>query len=84
MQPMQEIYRGRDGVIRFKPNKIIQWLFDNGHLDMNKIQTIDFIDEDRVQLVQQLGYSVSGFGNLSYVPEELASWCDYLADRLPL
>ncbi len=41
----------KDGVARFKSNAIVRALLDTGKLDMNDI----------------VGYSLSGFGDLSYV-----------------
>lgn len=68
---MQPIERDHRGVIRFRPNKIVEWLFRTGALDLNIVATMDFPREDHVQLAQLIGYSVSGFGDLSYVqPEE--------------
>jgi len=82
MHPMQEIHRADDGVIRFRKNAIICYLFDAGLLDLNKIATMGFSAEDQCQIAQQLGYSVSGFGDLDYVPAEMVAWCDYLAEQV--
>lgn len=81
--PDQPIYR--DGspdkplgrTWRFKPNAIVEKLLAvasaNGY-DLNKI-TIDvhtgkFAAEDLMQLDQLIGYSVFGYGELSYVTDE--------------
>lgn len=58
------------GVIRFKLNAIVQWLLDNGGKDLNDIARQDFTDADRTQFAQLIGYSVSGWGDLSYVSDE--------------
>lgn len=63
--PMQKI---KDG--RFVKNDIVEYLLDNGGIDLNKIACMDFSDEDRQQFAQLIGYSVSGYGSLSYVSEE--------------
>jgi hypothetical protein len=68
--PVQPIYVEVNGVTRFKPNKIIQFLFNSGRLDLNEIVCMEFPREDHVQLAQLLGYSVYGFGYLSYVDDE--------------
>jgi hypothetical protein len=57
----------KNDVLRFKSNKIIDWLFNNGHIDLNVILMMDFPIEDHRQLAQLLGYSISGYGDLSYV-----------------
>jgi hypothetical protein len=58
------------GVVRFKPNKIVQHLLDNGGIDLNKIAILQFPKEDEIQFAQLIGYSLSGFGDLSYVDDE--------------
>lgn len=69
MQPVEWVNK----VIRFKENKIIDHLFRTGKIDLNELAGIPFPPEDRMQLAQLLGYSVSGYGDLSYVtPENLA------------
>ena len=80
--PMQPIEFTKDGVIRFKQNRIIQWLFESGKLDLNQIAIMPFSDEDRIQLAQLLGYSVDGFGDLSYVDRKTIERADFIADRL--
>ena len=68
MRPLQPI---KDG--RFEPNKIVQHLLDHGGIDLNALAVLDFSQEDREQFAQLIGYSVSGFGSLSYVREETYS-----------
>lgn len=65
--PMQPIQKDKHGRYRFKENKIISFLA-NGKL--NDISGMDFTDEDREQLAQLIGYSLSGFAELSYVSDE--------------
>jgi hypothetical protein len=57
-------------VIRFKRNTIIDYLFKSGKMDLNQLACMPFDDEDRMQLAQLLGYSVSGYGELSYVTDK--------------
>lgn len=63
------------GVLRFKENAIVSWLHDmcGSHkiADMNSIALLPFSREDRVQFAQLIGYSVSGFGELSYVSDKV-------------
>jgi hypothetical protein len=71
--PMQPVYRDENDVVKFKPNKIIEYLFDIGALDLNRIAAMEFPAEDRMQLSQILGYSVSGYSDLSYVTNKSAN-----------
>ena len=71
--PVQPLYKTDSGVVRFKPNTIIDYLFNSGALDLNKIAAMPFTQDDREQLAQLLGYSLSGFGTLSYVTDETYS-----------
>jgi hypothetical protein len=68
IQPLSSV----SGVIRFKENAIVKFLLDNGPNDMNTLARMSFSIEDRVQFAQLIGYSLSGFGELSYVPD--ADW----------
>jgi len=85
--PMQPIYIDEHGTARFKPNKIIEWLFGQGLLDLNKIAIAaqdkpGFSKGDRMQLAQLLGYSVSGFGDLSYADKKVVKEADKQVDIL--
>ena len=77
-QPLEIV----DGIVRFKPNKIIDYLFAQGLLDLNKIAHMPFPDEDRTQLVQLLGYSVCGFCDLSFPSDEVKDKVWNNADKL--
>jgi hypothetical protein len=84
--PMQPIYRDDQGIIRFQPNKIIGWLFDQKLLDLNKVAAMaangKFSADDQMQIAQQLGYSVSSFGDLSYVTDEMLHRADMAAGEV--
>ena len=62
-----------DGKIRFKENKIVRDLLDfvtkNG-FGLNQIAMKDYSIDDREQLHQLIGYSLSGFGELSSTTDE--------------
>lgn len=62
-QPVVEV----NGIERFLSNKIIEFLYDQGKIDLNQLALTDFPDEDWSQLAQLLGYSVYGYHELSYV-----------------
>ena len=68
--PIQPIVTDEHGTLRFKTNKIVKFLLDNGGFDMNDLSMMDFTDNDREQFAQLIGYSVSGFGSLRYVSDE--------------
>lgn len=67
--PLQPLVN-KSGVIRFKTNYIVRYLLDAGPFDMNKLALLPFSDEDREQFAQLIGYSLSGFSELSYVSDE--------------
>lgn len=65
--PMQPIVRAADGVIRFRANVLVRYLLDHGSIGLNHLACLPNIPrEDRAQLAQLIGYSVSGYGELSY------------------
>lgn len=57
------------GRVRFRTNAIVRFLLDNGPHDMNSLAMGDFSPEDREHFAQLIGYSLDGFGELSYVSE---------------
>lgn len=68
--PQQPVEKDDQGVIRFKKNHIVDFLLRSGRFDLNLLALMPFSNEDRTQFAQLIGYSVSGFGELSYVPSE--------------
>lgn len=83
--PMQPIFIDKNGTARFKANAIVRFLLDwsSGRgMDLNQLAIMNFSDEDREQFAQLIGYSVSGFGDLSYVREESVVAADAIADEL--
>lgn len=73
-----------DGVLRFKRNEIVNDLLD-GLIpqDLNKIAALvargRYTREDYSQLMQLVGYSVSGFGDISLVPAKHVAIADRIA-----
>ncbi len=67
--PIQPLLRDEHGTVRFKENAIVRYLLDNGGIDLNKLATLPFSQNDREQFAQLIGYSLSGFGDLSYVSD---------------
>lgn len=80
--PMQPIDVDERGVARFRSNKIVEWLFDSGRLDLNAISTMSFDDADRMQIAQLLGYSVAGFGDLPYADPAIVAAADDVVGQL--
>ena len=75
MQPIVIV----DGIARFKENAIVAFL---AHGRMNELARLPFSREDHEQLAQLIGYSVSGFGDLSYASEETVAIADEAVERL--
>ena len=84
--PMQPLVKTDDGVIRFKENAIVSRLLAAGRagekMDLNEIARMDFSQEDRMQLNQLIGYSVSGFGDLSTTSTQVTQVCDAMAAKM--
>jgi len=78
MQPIEWV----DGVIRFRKNKIISDMYDAGLFNLNSLACLPYSDEDRMQLAQLLGYSVSGFGDLPYASREAIAKADKKANQM--
>jgi hypothetical protein len=75
MQPVVLVPGGAGGVARFKENAIVTFLYETSHArgcGMNQLMLMPFNREDREQFAQLIGYSVSGFAELSYVSDEAA------------
>ena len=70
--PIQPILRDGDYQPRFKANEIVRyllaWTTERG-LDLNKLAGMDFSNDDRCQFAQLIGYSLSGYSELSYVSD---------------
>jgi len=69
-EPLQPIGYDAQGVIRFRENAMVRQLLDfttARGFDLNEIAMRHYTQQDRIQLAQLIGYSVCGFGELSYV-----------------
>lgn len=84
--PIQPLYRDAHGVIRFKANRIVEWMLEMGRMggrfDLNIIAATPFSTDDREQLAQLLGYSLSGFAELSYVRDATYEEAERMAEGL--
>lgn len=81
-QPIQPLYTDGSGVVRFKPNQIVRYLLDNGGITMNDLALEEFSAEDRMQFAQLIGYSLSGFGTLSYVSNDVYEAASLMQHRV--
>lgn len=74
--PIQPLVIDAHGVVRFKENRIVRYLLDNGGIDLNKIALVadeqGFTQDDEEQFAQLIGYSLRGFHELSYVSDQTA------------
>ncbi len=68
--PTQPLYIDEHKVIRFKPNKIVEFLRKTSSYSLNHLASLDFSQEDWEQFAQLTGYSLSGFAELHYVSDE--------------
>lgn len=72
--PIQPIVTDDEGILRFKKNHIVRDLLDftsNRGFDLNEIARRNYSREDRQQLAQLIGYSLSGYGSLrNYVDDD--------------
>lgn len=78
--PIQPLERDEQGVTRFKANAIVCYLLDEGGIDMNHLARKQFPSEDREQFAQLIGYSLSGFSELSYVSDETYGTAQRMAE----
>lgn len=84
--PMQQIYRDNQDTIRFRANKIVQYLFNTSRpeINMNSLAELAakgrFSAEDQEQFAQLIGYSVSGFAELPYVNPETVKLADAVSE----
>ena len=75
LQPIEPDIHGRP---RFKKNAIVDFLAMK--FGLNELAAMDFPPEDWEQLAQLIGYSLSGFGELSYVRNETYAAAEAMAE----
>lgn len=67
--PIQPVVENKHGTWRFKENAIVSHLLEHGQktgCGLNEIACMKFDQDDRSQFAQLIGYSLSGYGDLSY------------------
>lgn len=82
--PIQPLQLDDKGVLRFKKNAIVEYLLDNGGIDMNHLARKDFTTEDREQFAQLIGYSLSGYADLGYVTDATYAAAQAVGENLEL
>jgi len=82
---MQPLVTAPNGVVRFQENSVVIYLLDEASAgrkcDMNSLACQDFPAEDREQFAQLIGYSLSGFSELSYVRDETYAKAAHLSEN---
>lgn len=79
--PIQPLTKDDEGVLRFKKNKIVEYLLDHGGISLNDLAFMDFDKDDRQQFAQLIGYSLSGYGELSYVDDDAYDVAQIMAEQ---
>ena len=82
--PTQPVVRDPNGVLRFKPNAIIQHLLEvarKAGCGLNELALLEFSQEDRQQFAQLIGYSLSGYGDLSCVDGESYRFVEAMVEK---
>lgn len=79
--PIQPLITDERGTLRFKSNAIVRHLLDNGGIDLNELSLMDFSVQDWDQFAQLIGYSLSGFGGLSYVSQDTYAVAERMAEH---
>ena len=85
---MQPIITDEQGTQRFQANTLVRALLDHGQatgLGLNELCMKLHPSEhqaDWQQLAQLIGYSVSGYGSLSYVDDEAYNTASYMAQGM--
>lgn len=80
-QPMQPVVVTERGILRFRQNSIVYYLLDHGGIGLNQLAMQSFPREDWMQFAQLIGYSLSGYSELSYVTDESYEAACELAKR---
>jgi hypothetical protein len=66
---MQKLKRDDEGHVRFVPNKIVRFLLTTNPNTLDDLAGMNFSRTDWAQFYQLIGYSVSGYCELSMVPD---------------
>ncbi|MBN3780489.1 hypothetical protein G3O06_23530 [Burkholderia sp. Ac-20345] len=80
--PMQPIHVDSKGVVRFVSNDLVSRLVDVYPGGLDAIASTAGSVDDLEQLLQLIGYSVSGFGDQPYVRREVIEEADRAAGEI--
>lgn len=82
--PMQPIAIDEEGVARFRKNDVVDWLATKIDLDCvaTAAHRFGFDPYDVAQFWQMLGYSISGYGELSFIPKSVVRKADEKETKL--
>lgn len=82
--PIQPLEKDAHGTLRFKENAIVrhllEWAQERGH-GLNEMARMDFNADDWQQMAQLIGYSLSGYSELSYVSADAYGAAATMADE---
>jgi len=84
-EPMQPVGVDPHGIHRFLENRIVRDLLDFAQprgFGLNEIATRRYTKAEHRQVAQLIGYSVSGYGDLSYVNDESYERAHQLSQQL--
>ena len=79
--PIQPIELDSDKVVRFVENRMIRTLLDSSTLTLNDLAVMNFTQQEQEQFAQLIGYSLSGFGELSYTSDEVYDAAELMFDE---
>lgn len=87
---MQPVILDSEGTPRFRENRIVTMFLEKAtegkKFDLNMAEAMrrcgKFTDAESMQFDQLIGYGLSSFGGLSYVPPAIAGYYDDLCDKL--
>lgn len=68
-RPVQPIVEDH-GLLRFEPNLIVRFLLETSKNDLNALRLMNFPQEDWDQFYQLIGYSLSGYGGLTFISDD--------------
>ena len=80
--PPQPLVRDEHGVIRFLCNQIVRDLVDRRVINLNDLDLRKYPDADIEQFWQLIGYSISGYGDLSFICKETVGRFDRAAAKM--
>lgn len=82
--PIQPLQRDPTGVLRFKSNAIVKYLLRTPGGGLNELAKVAFPKEDWQQFAQLIGYSLDGYGTLSYVDDAAFEAASRQVSDIPL